>query len=281
MASVTPQRVKSGLRRAWSTLEELRLLSATNSWTLLTDRSDNPLTASPRRYWSQADEDGILEQILKRIDSPSNGVFVEFGVGDGSQCNTLILLSLGWSGAWISGEELIFEPRPGGRLAFERAWIFRETIVALAKTALARVERSSEISLADVDVVSLDLDGNDFHFTEELLNAGLRPRVWISEYNARFPVGSRWVMDYNDEHTWTEGDYFGASLSAFAALFESFGYFPVACSAQGANAFFVRDDYAENFSDVPKDLSALYRPLLRATRKWGHEVSAKTLESMT
>jgi hypothetical protein len=262
-------------------LEEIRLVSATSSWALLTERSGNPLTASPRRYWSQADEDGILEEILKRTGSPSNGVFIEFGVGDGSQCNTLMLLSKGWSGAWVSGEQLIFQPRPGGRLAFERAWIMRKNIVELAREVLGRLPGAPEAPLADVDVVSLDLDGNDFHFTEELLNSGLKPRVWIAEYNARFPVGSPWIMPYNEAHTWTEGDYFGASISAFATLFERFGYFPVACSAQGANVFFVREDYAENFDDVPKDLDSLYRPLLRATRKWGHEVSAKTLESLT
>ena len=281
MANRTPRRLYSSLRRAWTTLEELRLASVTSSWTLLTERSDNPLTTPARRYWSQADEDGILEQILKRTGSPDDGVFLEYGVGDGSQCNTLLLLSLGWRGGWVSGEPLIFEPRPGGRLAFERAWVTRKNVVELGQKALARLAGPSETTLADVDVVSLDLDGNDFHFTEELLSSGLRPRVWIAEYNARFPVGSQWVMPYNETHTWNEGDYFGAAISAFAELFERFGYFPVACSAQGANVFFVRDDYRENFQDVPKDLHSLYRPLLRATRKWGHEVSAQTLESLT
>lgn len=256
-------------------------MSVTDSWARLTDRAGNPLTTCPRRYWSQADEDGILEQILSRTGSPSNGIFIEYGVGDGSQCNTLMLLAKGWTGAWISGEQLIFEPRPGGRLVFERTWVTLKNIVEIAQSALARLDISSEIRTANVDVVSLDLDGNDFHFTEELLNSGLRPRVWIAEYNARFPVGSQWVMPYDEAHVWAEDDYFGASISSFAALFETFGYFPVACSAQGANVFFVREDYLDNFDGVPKDLGSLYRPLVRATRKWGHEVSAKTLTSMT
>lgn len=275
------RRPYSLLRRAWDNLEEVGLLSVTSSWAILTDRPGNPLTASPRRYWSQSDEDGILEKILKRTGSPSNGVFVEYGVGDGSECNTLMLLAMGWSGVWISGEQLIFEPRPGGRLVFAQTWVTRKNVVELARAALARLGNSSEIGPADVDVVSLDLDGNDFHFTEELLNSNLRPRVWISEYNARFPVGSHWVMPYNEEHTWAEDDYFGVSISSLASLFERFGYFPVACSATGANIFFVREDFSRNFDDVPKDLDSLYRPLLSAARKWGHKPSAKTLESLT
>lgn len=281
MANGVSRRVYSSIRRVSATLEEVRLMSAANSWASLTDRPGNPLTTCPQRYWSQADEDGILGRILERTGPSSNGVFIEYGVGDGSQCNTLVLLAMGWSGAWISGEQLVFVPRRGGRLVFERAWVTRRNIVELTNSVLARLRGSFEVDRAVVDVVSLDLDGNDFHFTEELLNAGIRPRVWIAEYNARFPVGSQWVMPYNEGHVWAEDDYFGASISAFTALFERFGYFPVACSAQGANVFFVREDYRGNFDDVPKDLGSLYRPLLRASRKWGHEVSPKTLESLT
>lgn len=277
----SPKQLYNSLRRASATLQEVQLTSVIHSWDLLTDRADNPLTAHPRRYWSQADEDGILEQILKRTGPESNGAFIEYGVGDGSQCNTLVLLSKGWTGAWISGEELIFEPRAKGRLMFERTWITRANIVELTHQVLARLGDSPTVGIADVDVVSLDLDGNDFHFTEELLNSSLKPRVWIAEYNARFPVGSQWVMPYDHSHTWRLDDYYGASISSLAALFEQHGYFPVACSAQGANVFFVRQDFSEYFDDVPKDLCSLYRPLLPASAKWGHPISARTLESMT
>ncbi len=276
-----PRRPNTLLRTAWGHLEEAGLLSATSSWAILTDRPGNPLTAWPRRYWSQSDEDGILAEILKRTGSPSNGVFVEYGVGDGTECNTLALLAMGWAGVWISGEQLIFEPRPDGRLIFERTWVTRKNVVELARGALARLGGSSEIGPADVDVVSLDLDGNDFHFTEDLLNLGFKPRVWIAEYNAHFPIGAQWIMPYDEEHTWKGDDYFGASISSFASLFGRFGYFPVACSATGANIFFVREDFSSNFDDVPQDLESLYRPLVPATRKWGHKVSAKTLESLT
>jgi hypothetical protein len=277
----TPRRVYGGLRRALVALEEVRQMSVIDSWCLLTDRSGNPLTARPRRYWSQADEDGILEQILDRTGPLSNGVFIEYGVGDGAQCNTLVLLAMGWRGAWISGQQIVFEPRPGGRLIFERAWITRNNIVDLTQTALARLNASPGIRPVDVDVVSLDLDGNDFHFAEELLDSGLRPRVWIAEYNARFPVGAHWIMAYDESHSWNEDDYYGASISSFTSLLEKYGYFPVACSAQGSNVFFVRADFSDFFDDIPKDLKSLYRPLMSLSPKWGHKVSAKTLESLT
>jgi hypothetical protein len=44
----------------------------------------------------------------------------------------------------------------------------------------------SAIAASDVDVLSVDLDGNDLYFTEALLNV-LRPKLVIVEYNAKFP----------------------------------------------------------------------------------------------
>jgi len=60
-------------------------------------------------------------------------------------------------------------------------------------------------------------------------------------------------MEYNDNQRWAGDVYFGATTSAFAELFQRFDYFSVACSAQGANMFFVQNEYLEKFMDVPKE----------------------------
>ena len=95
------------------------------------------------------------------------------------------------------------------------------------------------IGVESPDVLSMDLDGNDFHFTASLLEHGVRPAIWVSEYNARFPVGVQWVMPYASDHVWSFDDYQGASFSSFCDLFARYDYFPVACSVTGANVFFV------------------------------------------
>ena len=247
-------------------------------WGLRPDRTINPLTRNPRRYWSQADEDGILEHILDRIGSNVHGFFLEYGVGDGRECNTLALLSRGWSGGWISGQELIFRPHPAGRLIFQQAWITIDNILSLTNFALERMEAASR----GIDVISVDLDGNDYHFTKVLLEAGIRPKVWISEYNARFPVGSRWVMPYRHHHEWAGDDYFGASISSFADLLEEHGYFPAACSAQGSNVFFVENALRNSFKDIPTELADLYQPpMYSLAPNWAHKPSALTLSSLT
>src|SRR5438552_2628789 len=53
---------------------------------------------------SQYDEDGIIQEIFNRIGVGAR-TFVEFGVENGLENNTLKLLMEGWSGLWIEGSE--------------------------------------------------------------------------------------------------------------------------------------------------------------------------------
>jgi hypothetical protein len=54
------------------------------------------------KVYSQTDEDGIIQEIFHRIGQGPN-TFVEFGVENGLETNTLKLLLDGWSGLWIEG----------------------------------------------------------------------------------------------------------------------------------------------------------------------------------
>lgn len=240
--------------------------------------TNNPLVANAHSYWSQSNEDGIIEHIFDRVGTAGDrGTFVEFGVGDGTENNSLALMSKNWFGEWFGGEPLLTEPPPNGRLRFNRCWVTRDNIVELARSALTRIGVGPE----QLDLLSLDLDGNDYWLTEALLEAGIRPRVWVAEYNARFPVGSQWVMPYDAKHRWNNDDYYGASLTALCLLFGRFGYVPVACSAHGANVLLVRGDLRGSFTDVPSELADLYRPprYFMATPR-SHPVSARTLNSI-
>src|SRR6476659_9229686 len=66
-----------------------------------------PRYAAPKRLlrygfkvYSQHDEDGIIQEIFRRIGTAAR-TFVEFGVETGVECNTAKLLIEGWRGAWI------------------------------------------------------------------------------------------------------------------------------------------------------------------------------------
>jgi hypothetical protein len=237
----------------------------------------NPLNKFGTKCFSQTDEDGITLEILRRIDSVNDGTFAEFGVGDGTENNTLILKALGWKGFWVGGEELAFKTEENNHsFVYLRDWITLENIVELAERG------RKALNAGKVDVISLDLDGNDFYFVEKLLSNGFNPKLFIVEYNAKFPPPVKWKISYDPQHVWNFDDYFGASLASFVELFEQHGFRLVCCNSHtGANAFFVRQEFMSAFADVPQDMKDIYvPPRYYLYRSFGHRRSLKTISKL-
>lgn len=236
--------------------------------------SKNPLVKAGMKCFSQTDEDGITLEIISRIN-PTNKTYLEFGCGNGLENNTLILAAAGWNGAWVGGEEIAWNLSVAkDRLLFLKEWITLENIPTILKTVTDR--------LGIVDVVSLDLDGNDLHFAKCILENNIKPVLFIVEYNSKYPPEIIHTIPYNASHNWVDDDYFGASLGAFNLLFKRHDYSLVACNSQtGANAFFVNNQYISKFLDCPKDLRELYEPpRYYLYNKYGHRSSPKTIESI-
>jgi hypothetical protein len=235
--------------------------------------SPNPLVRAGQKYYSQSDEDGITLEILRRLGKAA-GVFAEFGCGTGLENNSLILLMSGWRGAWIGGEALqLTIPAGSEKLRFVKDWVTAENCAELAARGLPAG------GLAGVDLLSVDLDGNDLHITEALLRAGAKPAVLVAEYNGKFPPPIRFTVKYDPQHRWKNDDYQGASLQSYLDLLEPAGYRLVACNLTGTNAFFVRREFDAHFQDVPADPAALFYP---ADYNWfftrGHPAAARTIE---
>lgn len=249
------QRVKQRVRRVLGTetLEQLKDLVLFDHSQSRNAEHPNPLNRAGRKCFSSTDQDGITLEILRRIGSLDGGVFAEFGVGDGTENNTLILAALGWKGFWVGGQDLAVDPGDNPRFTYEKAWITAENILALSRKCLRAIDATT------VDVVSLDLDGNDIYLVETLLAGGVRPKLFVVEYNGKFPPPVRFQIAYDPQHVWQSDDYFGASLASFAALFATFDYRLVCCNAHsGSDAFFVDAAFAERFADVPTDIAQLY-----------------------
>ena len=232
-----------------------------------------------RKYFSQSDEDGITLEIVNRIRSskPAYGKhFIEFGVGDGCENNTLVLLSLGWMGSWFGGQDLAFDTEGSKSLRFHKSWIDKENIIQLYCQAL------QDWSIPQVDIISLDLDGNDYYFIECLLASGAKPPLFICEYNSIFPLDSNWSIKYDGNHQWNRDQYFGASLGSFVSLFNKNGYFLCACNPHtGANAFFIQNEYRDLFHEVPEKIDDIYAsPFYRLDNRFTHRVSSKFIRSL-
>jgi hypothetical protein len=200
-------------------------------------RSPTDLRNFERQIYSQYGEDGVIAEIFRRIGE--GGKFaVEFGIEDGTECNTRHLFEdCGWSGLLIDGSpEYVASARAlyaGRPVEVMNRFITVENILEIFREG--RVPR-------DFDLLSIDIDGNDYWIWEKITTA-YRPRVVVIEYNGRWAPPREWVIPYDPDFRWDGSVYYGASLESMARLGASRAYRLVGCSFAGLNAFFVRDDH--------------------------------------
>lgn len=232
----------------------------------------NPFVIFGTKVFSQSDEDGLTFEIIRRLGIQT-GTFLEFGVGKGTENNTLALAASGWTGEWFGGETLAFTMPTESKVKFNEVWISRENILSLINDALKR------LGVKDPDLLSIDLDGNDLFLIKEILSAGYRPRIWICEYNAKFVPPIEFSIEYSATHKWSSSDYFGASLTSINKVFEAYGYRPVCCNAHtGANVFFVQSQDFFLFPEVPENLRQIYvTPNYNLLNFHGHQASIETI----
>ena len=208
--------------------------------------------------FSQNGEDGIIRYIFSQIGFDSR-YFVEFGFG-AHQCNSLrLILHENFKGLMMDGSE-------------EQCRIFNLTckakgisdvhavIAFIDRDNLEHLIRSNNIP-AEIDFLSIDVDGNDYWFWRCL--QCINPRVICIEYNSGIGSKYSWTIPYNKEFerfsAHPSGFFAGASIKALESLGEKKGYRLVGCDTTGTNAFFLRNDLGNNQIPTLK-ASEAFRP---------------------
>jgi hypothetical protein len=225
---------------------------------LATPRSQEPkrLLKYGFKVYSMHDEDGITEEIFKRIGC-TNHFFVEFGVGDGLENGTLYCLLKGWQGVWIDASAICvdaIETRfefliQAGRLKIRYAFLTAENIESHFR----------ELNIPnEFDLLSIDIDNNDYWVWRAIQQ--YRPRVVAIEYNASFGKTINCVVPYSPTSIWNGTNYFGSSLTALEQLGRQKGYCLVGCNYTGVTAFFVRADIVGKHFAEPFTAENHYEP---------------------
>ena len=201
-------------------------------------KDDKRLLGAGFKVYSQHDEDGIIEEVFRRIGT-TDRFFVEFGVGDGLEnCTTYCLLK-GWSGAWIDGSAACYEAIQrnmrslieSGKLKARYSFITSENVEELF----------SDLNIPEeFDFLSIDIDYNDFWIWKALTK--FRPRVVAIEYNSSFKSTVACTVPYDADRIWDYTNCYGASLKALEYLASEKDYCLVGCNYTGVTAFFVRSD---------------------------------------
>jgi len=231
------------------------------------------------KVYSQNDEDGIINEIFNRIGCKSNK-FLEIGIGNGLENNSLYLLLQGWKGAWIDCNSKAIK-----EIQVKLSNLVHNNKLQLVceyidKNNIKKIINNLELKPNEIDLLSIDIDGNDYYLLNELHY--LRPRLIVTEYNAKFPPSISYCMAYNPNHRWNRDDHFGMSLRYITEKMETWGYKLVTCNLIGTNAFYVREDLISEQFKEEFDVEVQYQKPRYYLSQYssGHAPSFKTIQNL-
>jgi hypothetical protein len=213
----------------------------------LTANPNQRLNAFARDVTSQSGEDGILEKILETIPEPT-GWCVEFGAWDGRhRSNTCHLVEAsGYAAVLIEGNADRFRELQQHCARFPKAVPLHAMVGYEAGDGLDALLAGTAIP-EEFDVLSIDIDGNDYHVWDATRR--YRPRVVVIEFNPTIPT----PVDFVQARDTAVNQ--GCSLKALDRLARSKGYCLVATTK--LNALFVQERYFPAFGIADNSIEAL------------------------
>jgi len=229
------------------------------------------------RNFSQFEEDGILLYIFAAIGTPYK-TFIDIGAGNGINSNCAnFAINFGWKGLFIDGNPANIErgrkyyaSNPDTSLyppTFVNAFIQRENINQLIESAGFA---------GGVDLMSIDIDGNDYWIWDAL--TVVEPRVVIIETHIEFGLESI-VVPYDKDYSYPgkHPDYHGASPTAMEKLARKKGYRLVGANYYGFNTIYVKNGIGEDLLPAVPVESILHHPrnkerqkLFEAIKDWDY-----------
>lgn len=217
------------------------------------------------KVFSQCGEDGIIQRLVKVVEI-KNRTFIEFGVEDFFEANCrYLLMKDNWSGMVIDGS-------PSNINRLKDSYFFWKHHLLAVDAFITRDNINDLLAQSgfdeDLGILSVDLDGNDYHVLEEI--TFFRPRILICEYNSVFGATRKISVPYDENFIRTTKHfsnlYWGASLAAMTHLANKRGYSLVGTNTTSNNAFYVRNDLLNDNLDVLSVEQAYSASLYRESR---------------
>jgi hypothetical protein len=190
------------------------------------------------RVFSQFGEDGILDFLCTTMDIARPKI-MEIGAGNFSECNSRFLAEARGASVYaVDGQRGLSRAIARSTLKWRTPLWAREVWVSPVNAPSLEAEATQV--MGGIDILSLDIDGNDYWVLESLSLQEMK--IVVVEFNPYFApraisVPRNDAFDRTAEHSsWL---YYGASLQAFAHLLKSKGFALVGTTRAGNNAFFV------------------------------------------
>ncbi len=199
--------------------------------------------------FTKANEDGILLNIFTKIGT-TNKLFIDIGSNDciNSNCANLAFHH-NWSGTFIDGNSKILNR---GKYIYHH--FFKQNVNRFSfKQAIVTTENINSILAAttypkQIDLLCIDLDGNDYHIWNSI--DALLPRVVVVEVQVE-KGNTHFIPPYTTEFELYEDDTpKGSSPLSMVQLANKKGYQLVAVNKGCYNLFFVQEDLMRNLKTL-------------------------------
>lgn len=209
---------------------------------------NSDLLTYSRDVTSQHGEDGIIERIFDIIGEESKWC-VELGALNGVHDSNVwhLINECGWSGVLIEADYTQFERLHKEYADVERVLCINTFVSFDGANSLDAIFVHTPLPRV-FDLLSLDIDGNEYHLLDSL--ADYHPRVMVVEFNQTIPNEVAFIQP-RDMHVFQ-----GSSLRSLVELGKHKGYELVA--ANEANAFFVLKDLFPKFGITDNAIDALH-----------------------
>jgi hypothetical protein len=207
------------------------------------------------RIFSQVDEDGIsLFLVAVAGDGPQTVIDLGCGNGVDASNSANLILNLGFRGLLVDGSG---EQAERARAFYAAHPDTKEDPPATTSAFLTRETVNDVVSAAgfegEVDLLSIDVDGNDYWLWQAL--DVVTPRFVITEVHPEHGDDD-YVMPYDPAFVWSSapsGLRHGSSIAAMVRLAHERGYRLVGWNRRGYNLFFARNDVAIALPELTVD----------------------------
>ena len=210
-------------------------------------RTDRWLLEHTANVTSQNGEDGIIAKILDVIGTPV-GWCVEFGAWDGRHLSNTynLIANRGFYAVMIEGSAKRFRDLKQAFKDNPKVYPVNAFVGFTEADGLDGILARTPIP-EDFDVLSIDIDGNDYHVWNAVQR--YRPRVVVIEYNPTIPTAVDFVQppDLSINQ--------GGSITAMKRLGAQKGYELVAVTIH--NCLFVRSEYFAAFGIKDNSVASL------------------------
>ena len=195
-----------------------------------------------KNIFSQYGEDGIIEEIFKRLESVSDKQCCEFGAWDGkflsNTCN--LITNHNYEAILIEADKKKFNEL---NINFPEKKVIKinKFVNFIGENTLDNILENNFFN-KDFDFLSIDIDGCDYYIFEGL--SKFTPKVICIEFNPSIPNKVNFIQEKDMKINQ------GSSAKSLIDLAFQKGYFPIAST--NCNLFFIHNKFKKFLTNLDK-----------------------------